>query len=67
MLICIVQAITYDTSGEMPTSASERILEEGGSPMEPAALFNETDGLPLRESGQEETNSGQSSEAEQAP
>lgn len=67
MLICIVQAITYDTSGEMPTSASERILEEGGSPMEPAALFNETDGLPLRESDQEETNSDQSSEAEESP
>ena len=67
MLICVVQAITYDTPEGVPTTASERMLEESGVPLEPAALFNEIDGLPLKETGQGETNSDQNSEAGQAP
>ena len=67
MLICVVQAITYDTPEGTPTTASERMLEEAGAPLEPAALFNETDGLPLKEAGQGETDSDKSAEADEAP
>jgi preprotein translocase subunit SecG len=67
MLICVVQAITYDTPEGMPTTASERILEESGASMEPEKLFNETDGLPLKEAGQVETDSEKSAEAGEAP
>ena len=43
MLICLLQAVTYD-SGEVPTSATERLLEESGVPA-PSPLLNEGAGF----------------------
>ena len=60
MLSCLMQAVSYD-SGELPTSATERMLEERGFPS-PSPLLNEGAGF-LDEPA---TNEGESQGSEDA-
>ena len=63
MLSCLLQAVTYD-SGDVPTSATERMLEESGFPS-PSPLLNEGAGF-LDEPATDETDSQGGEEAEGA-
>ena len=61
MLSCLFQAVSYD-SGELPTSATERMLEESGVPS-PSPLLNEGAGF-LDEPATEDAGSAEGSDTE---